>query len=411
MEQEFDELMQASEIPAAPAAVEKAEEYDGKGIALVTGAHAMHDTYSGFLPALLPLLIEKFSLTNTLAGVLSLVYTIPAVLQPVIGFLADRVNLRVLIVFAPAITGLIMTSVGIVPSYSLLVVLLLFAGLSSSSLHSVGPGVGSHFSGRRIGRGMSFWMIGGEFGYSFGPLLATTAVGIIGLTRLPLLAIGGVLISLMLWFAMRDVDTRSVKREQSVDKAAFLSGLRKVMLPMVLLLVTRGLMAVMLSTFLPTFLRWQGASLGFAGAGMAIAGAAGVVGSYLAGNLSDSFGRRRTLLISILATPVMMLLFLHTRGWVQVVFLMFSGFFGLALLPVMIATIMEYFKETRSFANGIYMALNFIITALAGVLAGRLADVYGWTVTFTIASVMVFMGVFALLLMPRDGSSAKTSAE
>lgn len=379
-----------------------ADAYQGSGVAMVSVAHGLHDTYSAFLPALLPLLIEKFSLNNTLAGVLSLVYTVPSVLQPFIGYLADRVNLRLMIVVAPALTALIMTSLGIIPSYGLLVACLLLAGLSSSSLHSVGPGVGSHFSGRRIGRGMSFWMIGGELGYSLGPLLATTAVGIVGLTGLPLLALGGLIISGFLWFAMRNVDTRAVKSAVSISKQTFYSKLKLVMFPMILLLVTRSLMAVTLSTFLPTYLRWQGASLAFSGAGMAIAGAAGGVGSYIAGNLSDLIGRRKVLLISILSTPVAMLLFLHTRGWQQVLFLLLSGFFGLALLPVMIATIMEYFKETRSFANGIYMAMNFIITALAGVVAGRLADLYGWVLTYTVAALLVFLGVFALLLMPKD---------
>ena len=312
MEQEFDELMQASEIPAAPAAVEKAEEYDGKGIALVTGAHAMHDTYSGFLPALLPLLIEKFSLTNTLAGVLSLVYTIPAVLQPVIGFLADRVNLRVLIVFAPAITGLIMTSVGIVPSYSLLVVLLLFAGLSSSSLHSVGPGVGSHFSGRRIGRGMSFWMIGGEFGYSFGRSWLQLPLGS---SASPSAVIGD----------RRRADQPDAlvrharcgypvgKREQSVDKAAFLSGAQSDAADGLAAGYPRfdgGDALHVFADLLALARRQPGICRGWDG----YHGCRGRCGLLPGWQQSDSFGRRRTLLISILATGDDAALCTHAAG-------------------------------------------------------------------------------------------------
>ena len=41
-------------------------------VLIVSSAHAVNDTYTGFLPALLPVLIEKFSLSNTAAGALSL---------------------------------------------------------------------------------------------------------------------------------------------------------------------------------------------------------------------------------------------------------------------------------------------------------------------------------------------------
>jgi len=42
-------------------------EFDSGGVALMSLTHAVHDTYSGFLPALLPILIDKFSFSNFLS--------------------------------------------------------------------------------------------------------------------------------------------------------------------------------------------------------------------------------------------------------------------------------------------------------------------------------------------------------
>ena len=61
----------------------------GKILALSI-AHFIHDVYSSFLAPLLPLLIEKLSLSLTQAGFLSTVMQIPALLNPYIGVLADR---------------------------------------------------------------------------------------------------------------------------------------------------------------------------------------------------------------------------------------------------------------------------------------------------------------------------------
>jgi FSR family fosmidomycin resistance protein-like MFS transporter len=378
-----------------------ADRFDLKGVSLITFAHGLHDTYSSWLSALLPVLIEKFTLTNTMAGALSTALTFPSVLMPIIGYTADRKNLRWLIVVAPAITALVMTNLLVIPSYALLFPLLLLAGLSAGGIHAVGPGVVSHFSGKSIGKGMSFWMIGGEFGYSVGPLLATSMVVLIGFNRMPLLAIGGILVSLFLVYATRDVDTRSASKELKINRPAFMKNLRHVMFPMILLLLTRALAGVMLSTFMPIFLKSQGASLGFAGAGMAITGAAGAVGSYIAGTLSDKLGHRKILSVAIILTPIFMLLFLNAEGWLKIPLLILSGLFGLSLFPVMMSTIMKFFPEDRSFANGIFMSLNFIIQSLGALGAGRIADLRGMPFAFTIAALAMPLGLFALLLMPK----------
>src|SRR5450830_707669 len=408
MEQDSEfipELVLETNVLAAPQG-EVADHFDLKGVSLITFAHALHDTYSSWLSALLPVLIEKFTLTNTMAGALSMALTFPSVLQPLIGYIVDRKNLRWLIVLAPAITALVMTNLGVIPSYKLLFPLLLIAGLSAAGIHSVGPGVVSYFAGKRIGKGMSFWMIGGDFGYSVGPLLATSMVGLIGLTRMPLLGIGGVLVSLFLVYATRHTDTRSASKDLKINRPAFIANLKQVMFPMVLLLLTRALAGVMLSTFLPIFLRSQGASLGFAGAGMAIAGAAGAVGAYIAGTLSDKVGRRKILLVAIVITPVFMMLFLNAQGWLKIPLLILSGLFGLSVFPVMMSTIIKFFPEDRSFANGIFMSLNFIIQSLGALLAGRIADLKGMPFAFTVAALAMPLGLFALLLMPKDHQQA-----
>ena len=214
-----------------------ADRFDLKGVSLITFAHGLHDTYSSWLSALLPVLIEKFTLTNTMAGALSMALTFPSVLQPLIGYTADHKNLRWLIVLAPAVTALVMTNLGVIPSYAMLFPFLLLAGLSAAGIHSVGPGVVSHFAGKSIGKGMSFWMIGGEFGYSVGPLLATSMVALIGFSRMPLLAIGGILVSLFLAYATRDVDTRSASKDLKINRPAFMANLKHVMFPMVILLL------------------------------------------------------------------------------------------------------------------------------------------------------------------------------
>ncbi|HEX9090481.1 MAG TPA: hypothetical protein VF831_03280, partial [Anaerolineales bacterium] len=70
----------------------------------IISAHFIHDTYSAFLAPLLPNLIEKLSLTYTQAGFLSTITQLPSLINPLLGYLDDKINLRFLVILAPAIT-------------------------------------------------------------------------------------------------------------------------------------------------------------------------------------------------------------------------------------------------------------------------------------------------------------------
>ncbi len=84
---------------------------------LVSSAHLIHDTYSGFIAPLIPTLIERFSLMKVEASFFLFLYQGVSILQPVIGHWADRVNLRKIALIGPAVTGIFLSLLGTAPSY------------------------------------------------------------------------------------------------------------------------------------------------------------------------------------------------------------------------------------------------------------------------------------------------------
>ena len=183
----------------------QADDFQTAEVITVAGAHGAHDTYFSFLPTILPLLIEKFSLSTAQAGFLTAFSQIPNLLQPLIGLLADRKNLKMLVVLAPALSGCLITLMGVAPNYGTVALLLLLAGFSTAGFHAIAPGmVGAH-AGRKVGRGMGFFMVGGELGFSIGPLLVVATIGYLTLRGLPWLMVFGLLASFILYFRLRQV--------------------------------------------------------------------------------------------------------------------------------------------------------------------------------------------------------------
>lgn len=384
--------------------------FQSGGVATIAGSHAINDTYTAFLPALLPVLIEKFSLTNSLAGLLSVFLQLPSLLQPIIGHLADSVNLRLVVVLAPAVTGAGMSLLSIAPSYGFLIFLLLIAGLSSASLHAIGPVMGGTISGNKLGRGMSFWMVGGELGRTIGPLVVVSAIGYLTLEGLPWLMLAGIFTSLYLYGKIKINTTRHVEGK---PKANWKSGLRQIkgiMLPVAILVLVKSLMAAMITTFLPTFLTEEGSSLWVAGASLSILEAAGVAGAFLAGSMSDRFGRQRMLLIGYTATPFFMLLFFFSKGILQVPLLILMGFFGLSVNPVLMALVLENCPENRSLANGIFMLYNFIFLAVGTMIVGWLGDLISLRFTFIISAGLILVGLPVIHFLPCSGCDKSESA-
>ncbi len=371
-------------------------------VSIVSGGHMVHDTYTSFLPALLPVLMEKFSLTNTTAGLLSVFAQAPSLLQPFIGHLADRRNLRYFIILTPAITGAAMSLLSIAPHYAFLAFLLIISGISSSALHAVAPVLTGTLAGNKLGRGMSFWMVGGELGRTIGPLLVVSAIGYLTLEGLPWLMFGGFFASIFLYTQLKDATTQPKNNGSQLPWRAALQKMGPILIPVFILVFSRAMMMATLTTFLPTFLTNEGSSLWVAGASLSILEAAGVVGAFLAGSLSDRLGRRKMLVISFCATPIFMLLFLQMKGIFQVPLLIFLGFFAISVTPVIMAIVLENFPENRSLANGVYMAINFASMSTAILIVGKVADLSSLRFTFYMGAVFVAAGLPFIRLIPKS---------
>ena len=366
----------------------------------ITAAHVVHDTYTAFLAPLLPVFIAKLSLSKTEAGALTVFMQGPSVLQPYIGYLADRVSLRYLVILAPALTATMMSLLGIAPRYAVLALFLTVVGLSSAAFHATAPVMAGRLSGRSLGRGMGFWMVGGELGRTLGPIIIVTAVSFLTLEGTPWLMSGGLLASLLLYLLLREVPGRPPEPSQGVSFRQGLQGMRPLLVPLVGIITARVFLLAALTTYLPIYLTEEGANFWLAGVSLAVLEAGGVVGALTGGWMSDRMGRRLVLFAAMLATPLFMFIFLATSGWIRFPLLLVLGFTSLSVAPVIMALVQESFPENRALANGVYMALAFVIRSGAVIVLGAVGDLFGLRFAFTISAVIPLLGLPLLLMLP-----------
>jgi FSR family fosmidomycin resistance protein-like MFS transporter len=369
-------------------------------VVTIGAAHAAHDTYSAFLPPLLPALIERLSLARAEAGLLVVCLQGPSLLQPLIGHLGDRFDLRRAVILSPAVTAVCMSLLGVAPGYATLALLLVVAGVSAAVLHAVAPVVAGRLSGHRLGYGMGFWMVGGELGRTVGPVLAASTVALLGLGGMRWLMIGGVGASALLALSLRDVRGARPPRDDPRGLSAALRAMRPLLIPLVGVVASRSFMMAASTTYLPVFLRENGAGLWFAGASLSILEGAGLLGALVGGSASDVLGRRRTLAFSFVVAPVMLVALVHLGGWWRWPILVALGFSGLMAGPVIMASVQEAVPRYRALANGVYMALSFGIRSVVVVLVGASADWLGMRWSFLACALLTVAGTPFVAGMP-----------
>jgi len=371
-------------------------------VATVAGAHFIHDTYTAFLAPLLPLLQDKLGMGYTLAGSLAIFLQLPSLLNPFIGYLADRANLRWFIILAPAVTGTLMSCLGLTSTYLAAVFLLLAAGVSIACFHAPAPAMIAKVSGNRVGKGMSVFMASGELGRTLGPIIAVAGVGWFALEGLWRLAFVGWAVSVILYFRLRNLrDTRKNESAQAT-LAEFRAAGQKVFPPLVLIMAGRVLLQVSLTIYLPLFVSDElGLSLWLAAASLTILEAAGVVGALTSGTVSDKYGRSRILAIVLILAPLLMLAFIYGPTWLAVPVLIALGLTALSPQPVFLALVQDKFPDNRALSNGTFLALNFLIRAAGIWVVGLLADQFGLTMAFTMSAVVAFVSVPALKFLPK----------
>lgn len=395
---------QAQAVPVARP-VDSEGEFQAGQTLTIAGGHFVHDTFTGFLPPLLPILTERLSLSLTLAGSLATFMQLPAVLNPFIGYMADRVSLRYLVILAPAVTATLMSSLGFAPGYPALVVILLVTGVSVAAFHAPAPAMVGRMSGKQVGKGMSWFMAGGELGRTIGPLLAAWAVTtwtMDGYFRVMAL---GWATSLILFWRLRSIPARTDWRP---TLRAMLPTVRRLFPPLMGIVVTRSFLMVALSVYLPTYMTLQGAPLWAASASLATWEVAGVGGALVSGPLSDRLGRKPLLLTGIVSSSALTLVFLNASGWLLVPVLLGLGFTALSPAPVMLAIVQEHLPEHRAVANGLYISMGFLIRSVTILAIGAIGDAFSLRTAFLWSAFASLLAVLPVLWLPK---LAKTSGE
>jgi FSR family fosmidomycin resistance protein-like MFS transporter len=369
---------------------------DKNQVATISVAHLAHDTYSSFLAPILPLLIEKLSIALYMVAFLDIARKIPSLLNPFFGLLAQKSDARYFVIISPALTAFSMSLLGLSSSYAMLIFLLLLSGISSTLFHIPSPGIIKASSGKNIGRGMSFYMVGGELARTVGPLFVTAGISLWGLEGTWRLMPLGFVASAILYYKLKDFHFKQ-NFAKKIEKGDALKEVKR-FLPLFSIISSymffQSGIKMATTLYLAVYLTQNGFSIWYASISLSILQFFGVVGTFLSGSISDKIGRQKMLIFSSFGSAISMSAFLYCEN-IYTIFIILAilGLFMFSSSPVLLAVIHEIDTNMPTFINSVYMSINFSISSIVVFSMGYFGDSLGLNFTYMIASIMAFLAI------------------
>lgn len=337
--------------------------------------HLFNDWYMNYIQTLLPFMVAA-GLGVSKGAFLIAAFTITSsVLQPVSGYLVDQKNQRWMVYVGTFWMAVLLSLVGVLKSYPLLVFTVALAGLGTAAFHPQASAMVSAVSGNRKGFFQALFVAAGNVGWALTPLVVVPFAQKYGLELTPLFVLPGVLVAFLLWFTAPRMPAG--KKSAPPPLWPTLRSNWTELTKIVLVVACRSLAYFGLVSFLPLYLQQEKVSLLTGSRLLFLMLFAGAMGGLLGGYISDLVGRKPVIVGSLVAASPLFYLYLNTGGVISYLLLALAGACLLASFSVTVVVAQEVISKNAAMASGLMLGFGIGIGGLGVGLVGLLAEHMG----------------------------------
>lgn len=370
----------------------------------LTVGHLINDFYGLVLPFLLPVLIDEFRLSFLEAGILAAATTIlSGILQPALGYLADRNALRKRLIVAGFLAfGLGLSLMNLSTSYAGLLMACFIYGLGEGTFHPQSTNFITRTFPESRGWAMGIHGLGGSIGNFSAPVVVTLLIAAFGWRESAyLLAIPSVLVMALLASILTEPEKVQLGgQEVGVTWSVLLLALNFGMV----LMLYKGFL-----TFLPKFLIDTGSSINEAGLISSLMLLAGLLTQPIGGMMYDKFGGRTVFIGCSILSGGALWLFTLSSGFASVLFTLLIGASISALFPVALAMASEMSNGGNVGLNvGLVFGISGTLSALTPIFSGYTADIFNLTLSFRLLIGLAMLATVIAIFLPRGVKSKAT---
>ena len=368
--------------------------------------HLLNDMIQSVIPAIYPLLKDKFGFTFAQIGIITLVFQLTSsVLQPFIGQYADRHPQPYSLAAGMCFTLIGLIALAFAPDFLLILLSVSLIGCGSSVFHPEASRVAQMASGGKKSLAQSIFQVGGNGGNAFGPLLAALIIIPYGQHAVGWFALAALLASLLLtrvgyWYSLvlNEIKAHHRKR-QSTPCHLPEKTVRMALGILVLMIFSKYFFnACMTSYFTFYLIEKFGVTVQQSQYCLFAYLAAFAAGTLLGGFLGDRYGRKYVILFSILgAAPFTLAMPYLNLGW-TIVTSVITGLIIASAFSAIVVYATDLKPDKVGMIAGVFFGLMFGLGGIGSAFFGWLADITSIEFIFHVSTWLPLLGVIAIFL-------------
>lgn len=377
-------------------------------LALVASAHGVTHMYTALLPLIYPLILTEYGISyGELGLIVGVSSALGGLLQLVFGIAGRYVPHKLLIGLGNIFCGVTIALFGAIGGFVQFSAVRVLHAVAQAPQHPIGNSmIANRFGERQRGSALSIHVAGGNVGTVLVPLIGTFLIAQLGWRgTMVVFSIPGILLgSAIMATILEPKDRQHVVEQGPLGKDVKMLLRNRTVLLIVLCSVVaaggRGLGVVL--TYIPLYLT-NGLHLGptVVGVLFTVLLVGSIVGPVLGGRMSDSIGRKRTILLTLAGSLVTTLALVASGGTIAAVAasLVLMGLFVYsmgALTQTYLADVVP--PASRESVFGAYFAITFLAGALDAAAVGALIDHFGFSAAFM--AMAASYAAAALVLLP-----------
>lgn len=383
-------------------------------LAVLSYGHLATDLSQGAIPALLPVFKTLFHLSYAGVGFIVLMANISSsVIQPAFGFLSDHLRLRWLMPVGALLAGLGMTFAVLSPRYAVMVTLVLVSGVGVAAFHPEGYRFAGLAAGARRATGMSYFSVGGNIGYGFGPAAATLALSHAGVHGMAYLLAFSIPAAILLWQVVspRQRETleaawaspASTSTRAALTMPKIGNSSRGILALLVVFVVLRSWVSVGTASFIPLYFTGiRHLDPRYGGALVSLFLGAGAVGTLIGGIAADRWGRRASLIFSMAILPPLLLMLTRSSGIFTLLAATIAGMAVVSTFAVVMVMAQELVPERIGMISGLVIGFAVGMGGVGVTLLGVVADRWGLRTAMDLTALIPAAALAIALVLPSD---------
>ncbi len=388
-------------------------ENNQRAIKWLSWAHFTNDIYTGFVNPIMPFISAKIGISMAVATVvLSISNIFSSLLQPIFGFFADNMLKRAFIFWGLILTSVFIPMIPLSKNVFFLILFIILGCLGSSFYHPQSSGFVNRFAGtddkgaRQMGKFISM----GSIGFALGPLVAMYITKH-DMTKMPITSLFGVVLACFMFAYVPKLSNLYPKPKQIEFKSTFIDILsNKVMNNLMVISMMKSLITTSCCTLLPFLWRnemhYSPLRIGIA---LSLFVLAGGIGSMVSRSIEVSWGTKRLLYFSMIATLPMIVIFhltYQTHPVVSLITFVIIGFTTMLAQPVTMVMAQKTLPQYKSIVAGFINGFAWGVVAIALSVIGISAQHFGITNVLMVLSLLPAVSSYIIRYLPDENQQS-----